>query len=146
MNCSHCTDLAVSRGMCRVHYGRWYRTGDPLGVGQGHRKTASIEDRVASSFVELTNGCWEWRLGINAYGYGKIKYQGRTLGAHAVSYKLKHGWDAIEESFELDHLCHTLDKACVGGVTCRHRRCINPDHLEIVSKVENTLRRDLRKS
>lgn len=109
----------------------------------GKRKDVKpIEQRMEENHNILDNGCWEWTLGISQYGYGKVKYQGRTRGAHVVSWYLATGsWP--EE--ELDHLCHTLDPDCVGGVDCRHRRCINPAHLEEVSKVENTRRRDTRR-
>jgi hypothetical protein len=141
--CKFCSSEAVSKGMCRIHYGRWYRTGNPEGTGQGHRKDAKpIQQRIADYHVVLENGCHEWTSGINQYGYGKVKYQGRTLGAHTVAWFLATGaWPAEE----LDHLCHTLDKECVGGVECRHRRCINPAHMEQVTKSENTRRRDARR-
>lgn len=144
MKCKFCTNEKImARGMCSIHYQRWKRTGNPEANQQGKRTDAKpIEQRVAENYTVLENGCWEWSLGINQYGYGKVKYEGRTLGAHTVSFYLASGeWPEDE----LDHLCHTLDKDCIGGVGCMHRRCINPEHLEKVSGVENTRRRDTRK-
>jgi len=109
----------------------------------GKRKDVKpIEQRMEENHTVLDNGCWEWNLGISQYGYGKVKYQGRTRGAHVVSWYLATGEWPKEE---LDHLCHSFDPDCIAGVTCPHRRCINPAHLEEVSKVENIRRRDTRK-
>lgn len=144
MNCKFCTNKAVYKKlqMCRTHYGRWKRTGNPEFSSQGKRTDVKpIEQRMSEHHIILETGCWEWTAGINQYGYGKVKFSGQDLGAHRVAWFLATGnWPAEE----LDHLCHTLDPTCVGGVECRHRRCINPAHLEEVSKVENTRRRDAR--
>lgn len=127
--------------MCGLHYQRWKRTGNPQASSQGARTDAKpVEQRVAENYRVLDNGCWEWMLGVNQYGYGKIKHEGRTLGAHVVAYRLRYG----EYEGQLDHLCHTLDTTCPGGVVCLHRRCVNPDHLEVVTTQENTRRRDGR--
>ena len=48
--------------------------------------------------------------------------------AHRFSWEMKHG--AIPEGMQTDHLCRT-------------RNCVSPDHLEIVTPSENTLRGDL---
>lgn len=139
--CTFCERPLLANGMCSLHYQRWRRTGDPTKTQQGMRSDVKpIEERMP--FFALPNGCHEWTAGTNQYGYGKVKYEGRTLGAHRVAWYLSKGEWPVEE---LDHLCHTLDKTCVGGVDCRHRRCINPAHLEEVSKVENTKRRDSRR-
>lgn len=145
MKCKFCTNDAVYKKlqMCRLHYGRYIRTGDPAQSQQGKRTDVKgIQDRITEKFVVLENGCWEWTGGLNQYGYGKVKYDYADRGAHVVSWWLSTGRWPKEE---LDHLCHTLDPDCVGGVGCRHRRCINPNHLEEVSKVENTRRRDARR-
>ena len=144
MKCKFCTNDAAYKKLqlCRTHYGRWRRTGDPTASVQGRRNDVKpISDRLLGNIVKLSNGCWEWTAGINQYGYGKVKFDGRTYGAHRVAWFLSNGAWPVEE---LDHLCHTLDRECVGGIECRHRRCINPDHLEEVSKVENIRRRDAR--
>lgn len=142
MKCKFCTKDATVREMCGTHYQRWRRTGDPTKSQQGKRTDVKdITSRINEKFVILDNGCWEWTGGLNQYGYAKVKYDYVDRGGHTVSWYLANGRWPKEE---LDHLCHTLDPACVGGVDCRHRRCINPAHLEEVSKVENTRRRDLR--
>lgn len=75
--------------------------------------------------AQITNGCWKWQGSKYANGYGKIGKKGYM--AHRISYELTRG--EVPESMCLDHLCKTRD-------------CINPDHLEIVSLVENVMRGD----
>jgi hypothetical protein len=41
---------------------------------------------------------------------------------------------------QIDHLCHSNFSKCLGGDTCIHRRCVNPDHLEPTTARLNTLR------
>lgn len=43
----------------------------------------------------------------------------------------------MPKGYELDHLCHTKDKICKGGKTCLHRKCVNPEHLQLVTQAEN---------
>jgi hypothetical protein len=41
---------------------------------------------------------------------------------------------------DLDHLCHNADLQCPGGRGCPHRRCVRPDHLEVVTRQVNVRR------
>ena len=100
----------------------------------------------------LSSGCWLWP-GQVLKGYGII-WEGPILAAaaegrarkktraHRVSYELFNG--PIPEGMEIDHVCHTNDDDCPAGDACLHRRCVNPDHLEAVSHMENVFRRDER--
>lgn len=78
--------------------------------------------------------CWEWLGHIDKRsGYGTINLsriecsdenkRGRLV--HRVSYELCVG--LIPEGLTLDHLC-------------RNRCCVNPEHLEPVTLVENVMR------
>ena len=87
--------------------------------------------------------CWIWTVGLDVGGYGQVKIGSRTDGtrrnvaAHRVAYELLIG--PISDGLTLDHLCHDPD-ACRLDKECPHRRCVNPAHLEPVTKGENTLR------
>ncbi len=70
-------------------------------------------------------GCWIWLGYINAFGYGSRKYRGRNFRAHRLVYLVLKG--QIPSGLELDHLC-------------RVRRCVNPDHLEPVTRQEHNRR------
>lgn len=74
---------------------------------------------------EPNSGCWLWTGTVNPGGYGCVGFHKKTRGAHKVSYLLKHG--TIPDGMDLDHLC-------------RVRSCVNPDHLEPVTRSENLRR------
>lgn len=68
--------------------------------------------------VNRVTGCWLWKAAINDSGYGMLTGQ----SAHVVSYRWFVG--SIPLGLEVDHLC------------CQ-KRCVNPAHLEAVTKREN---------
>lgn len=98
-------------------------------------KDADILARVDRSGGE--DACWPWTGAIDQGGYGKVLYNGRTLGAHRVVHMILVG--PIPDGLELDHTCHN-NSDCDGGNACPHRRCCNPRHAEAVTPRENTLR------
>lgn len=134
---SDCPQAAHTRGWCPKHYARWRRHGDPLGgtpFDRGERVQALIGEPTES-------GCWPWCGQINDDGYGRFgkRYQeGQEVLAHRVVYELLIG--PILEGMTLDHLCHWRDQECTGGITCAHRSCVNPGHLEPVTIMENIRR------
>jgi hypothetical protein len=70
--------------------------------------------------------CWAWSAQISANGYGAFSYKGRGNYAHRVAYELMIA--EIPEGLHIDHLC-------------RNRWCVNPYHLEPVTKRENDRRK-----
>lgn len=73
----------------------------------------------------MTSECWVWSGARNDAGYGQIWKDGRVLYAHRVIYSAVIG--EIPEGLQIDHLC-------------RNRACVRPDHMEMVTPRENTLR------
>jgi len=88
-----------------------------------NRKT--IEQRFWEK-VDKTSSCWNWTAYKNKDGYGRFGVKSSSpIAAHRFSYELHKG--KIPKGLTIDHLC-------------RNRKCVNPDHLEIVTQRENTLR------
>ena len=80
-----------------------------------------IAHREDLTSFEDVDGCWIWRGRIAPNGYGRLgsKY------AHRVMYELHVG--PIPTGLDVDHLC-------------RVRHCVNPRHLEPVTRSENLRR------
>lgn len=79
--------------------------------------------------------CTLWQGAIDRDGYGKLEHR----MAHRVVLE-RHLGRLLRTDEEVDHRCHTEDARCPGGRDCRHRRCVNVDHLEIVTHLENVAR------
>lgn len=75
--------------------------------------------------IDKVNGCWLWLATINNSGYGQFSVDGKLYLAHRVSYELYKG--PIPGELVVDHLCSV-------------RHCVNPDHLEAISHLENVRR------
>jgi len=78
-------------------------------------------------YIEKTNSCWNWTGPDRPNGYGRFCVLYKTYSAHRFSYLLFKG--QIPEGLSIDHLC-------------RNRKCVNPDHLELVTTKENLFRSD----
>lgn len=74
---------------------------------------------------DILGSCWRWTGKIRANGYGFLYLDGVTLYAHRISYEAFRG--PLIKGLQLDHLC-------------RVRSCVNPNHLEQVTRKENILR------
>jgi hypothetical protein len=83
------------------------------------------------------DGCWIWTGALSNNGYGQFRQSGRTRSAHRVAHEMYIG--PIPDGLTIDHTCHNADESCDGG-SCRHRRCVNPEHLEAVAQGENSKR------
>lgn len=98
-----------------------------------HRFVPVIERLLAQVEID-EDGCWLWTGSLWRGGYGKMRAGGRGRRlVHRVAYELMVG--PIPEGMQIDHRCHQLD-TCSGG-ECKHRRCVNPDHLSPATQLEN---------
>ncbi len=119
-----CSKPAASRGWCWTHYLRWRKYGDPMFTK--YRNDMTPLERWHDSYEMMASGCWEWRRGRDTAGYGRFADETRVgRAAHRWGYERLVG--PIPEGLDLDHLC-------------RNRPCVNPEHLEPVTRQENLLR------
>lgn len=95
----------------------------------------SVADQIARH-TDTTGGpsaCWPWTGSVTMAGYGQVRVEGRTRRVHRVV--AGAGPEDV-----VDHTCHNADPTCPGGRACLHRRCVNPDHLDLVTQGENLRR------
>ena len=78
-------------------------------------------------FDNKVSACWLWTGTINQKGYGIFNYKGTRYRAHRIALKLAGRELPIKRDIHPDHLC--LSKGC-----------INSDHIETVSELENIFR------
>ncbi len=90
-----------------------------------HNSTEFTLNRFLTKIEFKNTGCWQWVGVKNRHGYGRFWYKGRKIQAHCFSYEFFKG--VIPRPLEPDH-------------TCRNRACVNPDHLELVTRSTNNKR------
>lgn len=88
-------------------------------------------DRWMASKVEPDGDCWKWTGATSRNGYGMVAIHGVRYMAHRAFY-LYFVAD-IPAGLDLDHLC-------------RNRACVNPWHLEPVTRSVNLRRGDTRRT
>lgn len=127
-------DTVIPLGLCQCGCGEPTKliTRNSTGLGrvkgqaakyiQGHqRRKAPVE-----YIVDQDTGCWEWQRALSGHGYGNVSVNGKNLPAHRFVFERHRG--PIPAGMELDHLC-------------RNTRCVNPDHLDVVTPKENKRRK-----
>jgi hypothetical protein len=84
--------------------------------------TGTLDPRTRAHIqMDAETGCWLWTGTVGRYGYGNSGRQ----DSHRLVYERLVG--PVPAGLQLDHLC-------------RVRRCVNPGHLEPVTRLENVRR------
>lgn len=73
--------------------------------------------------LDPETGCWLWKGATTSHGYGALEWEGRTRAAHIVSYLVHKG---------------EIPKGMVCRHTCDVRRCVDPNHLVLGTKRDNS--------
>ncbi len=111
-----------------------YRTPEGWGLpnawlaGEATEGKEVMTDREQERFdAKFARGdsCWPWHGARTKKGYGTFRKDGRTHYAHRVAYERTFG--PIPDGLTIDHLC-------------RNKLCVNPAHLEVVTRGENVRR------
>ena len=111
-------DTAVnSRLLCQLSY---------RGLDNATLQATDLPGILGRRTVEL-DGCWIFTGAAGSRGYGSVAGGRKGLSelAHRVAYRFAYG--AIPDGMTIDHLC-------------RVKRCVNPAHLEAVTRSENSRR------
>lgn len=94
-------------------------------ITRSYLTDAQIERFLRDVSVD-ESGCWPWLGFRNDEGYGHTVFSDTTIKmAHRVSYLIHYG--ALDLDLTIDHLCFVTS-------------CVNPEHLDLVTRAENTRR------
>lgn len=97
----------------------------PNGLVLVPREIAILQGWFRKFVGEDENGCWIWHGAKFPSGYGACGFRGTTTVAHRAIWQILVC--DLPRSLDLDHLC-------------RVRECVNPDHLEPVTRSINLTR------
>jgi hypothetical protein len=127
-----CDRAHYARSYCKAHYSRVTETGDPQEWRPIESKpSASERDNIAARIMSRStpneDGCIEWQGAASANGYGNISWQGRPWLVHRAIWTATVGPIPTDDDWTIDHLC-------------RNRACVNVQHMEVVTRIENAER------
>lgn len=88
-------------------------------------KTSDLDRFYSKTDKSWWDGCRYWSAYKNAGGYGVFGVGQRSVLAHRFAWEVERG--PIPDGMTIDHLC-------------RHRDCVNPRHMEVVTPRENKRR------
>lgn len=120
-NIDGCEKRHEARGMCKAHWERWRKHGDPLQGGPIGLRASSPADAFAAR-TERQGDCLIWTGSCNPGGYGQLSVNGRIVRAHRFAWEQING--PIPAGMVIDH-------------TCWNRACVNTEHLRLATHKQN---------
>jgi len=110
-----------AKGLCRGHYLRQLRHGDPLAGCTAHHAGLEWLESIREYDGEE---CRMWPFEVSEGHYGRVTIEGKRVGAHHLMCIWTHG-DRPSEDFETAH-------------SCGNRLCCNPRHLRWATPAGNS--------
>jgi hypothetical protein len=121
--CSICGEPSIARRLCIKHYSRFQNHGDPLAGRIGNGVALRWLHEHAS--FGAADYCLIWPYARDDVGYGRVKYDGKIMGAHRAMCMIVHGAPPTP--------LHQAAHSCGRG----NEGCVNPHHLRWATPKEN---------
>lgn len=119
----NCGKPTLARGWCSRHYLKWYRRGDPSGVGTEHGVPHKFLNEVV--IPSRQESCLPWPYAKHSSGYGAIYIDGSLKTVPRLVCEAIHGQPS-HPKLEAAH-------SCGNG----HLGCCNPNHLSWKTRSSN---------
>lgn len=117
-----CDRAQTARGMCRAHYERWLKHGDPLTGGPLRVENHQAENWLRDNASFDGEGCLIWPFRRDEQGRGRLS---KSTIASRLMCELVHGPAGPDQ--QAAHSCGRGNDGCV-----------NPKHLRWASPAENS--------
>lgn len=127
-----CDRDAATRGLCKPHYRRWQRHGDPLGGGVSPGTLMRWIDEVAMAYEG--DQCLPWPFGQDGQGRGSVCIDGKHKKPHRIICERAHGQPENPDLFA----AHSCGKGHLGCCTKKHLRWATPAENTMDSMVHGT--------
>lgn len=93
---------------------------------KGLKRAETLEETLERLTIPIPEcGCFAWLGTLSSSGYAKVTYN--EGGKRKIGRVTRLLLRPVPDDMEVDHLCH-------------QRWCVNPDHLEVVTHLENIRR------
>lgn len=126
-----CSKPNAAKGLCRSHYQRWRKTGDPEGGTRRVQVGVNLMDKLTNKFLrgirKMPSGCWVCETGY-ADNFGYLVVQ---ISENGVQHSYK------SHRFSYEYFVGSIPDGKLVCHKCDVPSCCNPEHLFLGSQSEN---------